>query len=135
MGKTENYVIDLLEQLLGPAERGKRFDWAVGDPGPKTGRGQRLPFDAVWEQKAGEDASPSALRWTIDSGRQASRWQVGTNEPSVIGAGAKASRSALLHGGTLWRGTLVDGRRGTVATAHAPSWGGRDARASRALLQ
>jgi len=51
MGKTEDYVLDLLEQLLGPAERGKTFEWAVGDPSPKTGRRRRLPFDAVWEQR------------------------------------------------------------------------------------
>jgi hypothetical protein len=50
MGRTERYVVSLLEQLLGPAERGKRFEWAVGDISPKTGRAARLPFDAVWEE-------------------------------------------------------------------------------------
>jgi hypothetical protein len=51
MGRTERYVVSLLEQLLGPAERGKRFEWAVGDISPKTGRAARLPFDAVWEAR------------------------------------------------------------------------------------
>jgi hypothetical protein len=49
MGRTERYVVGLLEQLLGPAARGKRFEWAVGDISPRTGRAARLPFDAVWE--------------------------------------------------------------------------------------
>jgi very-short-patch-repair endonuclease len=51
MGRTERYVLDLVEQILGPAERGKRFEWALGDPSRKTGRQARLPFDAVWEQR------------------------------------------------------------------------------------
>lgn len=51
MGRTERYVLDLVEQILGPAERGKRFEWALGDPSPKTGRQARLPFDAVWEHR------------------------------------------------------------------------------------
>jgi hypothetical protein len=51
MGRTERYVVSLLEQLLGPAERGKRFEWATGDTSPKTGRARRLPFDAVWEER------------------------------------------------------------------------------------
>ena len=51
MGRTENYVIGLLERRLGSAERGKRFDWALGDESPKTQRRARLPFDAVWETR------------------------------------------------------------------------------------
>jgi hypothetical protein len=51
MGRTEKYVVDLLEQTLGPAERGKRFDWAVGNVSSKTKRAVRLPFDAVWENR------------------------------------------------------------------------------------
>jgi hypothetical protein len=51
MGRTEAYVVGLLEQLLGPAERGKRFDWARGDRSPKTGCAAMRPFDAVWEQR------------------------------------------------------------------------------------
>lgn len=49
MGRTESYVVALLERLLGPVERGKRFDWARGDASPRTGRRAMLPFDAVWE--------------------------------------------------------------------------------------
>ena len=51
MGRTATYVIGLLEQLLGPTEREKRFPWALGDPSPITGRAARLPFDAVWESR------------------------------------------------------------------------------------
>lgn len=50
MGAIENYVIGILEEILGePAKREQRFAWAVGDPSLKTGRSVRLPFDAVWE--------------------------------------------------------------------------------------
>lgn len=49
MGRIANYVIDLLEEILGEkAEREKRFLWAVGDVSQKTGRHAELPFDAVW---------------------------------------------------------------------------------------
>jgi hypothetical protein len=49
MGRVADYVIELLEEILGePAEREKRFSWAVGDLSPKTGRQVELPFDAVW---------------------------------------------------------------------------------------
>lgn len=51
MGKTERYLVTLLETILGPADRTKRFAWAVGDPSPKTGRVAKLPFDAVWERR------------------------------------------------------------------------------------
>jgi hypothetical protein len=51
MGHTESYVVALLERLLGPVERGKRYDWARGDASPRTGRSAMLPFDAVWEQR------------------------------------------------------------------------------------
>lgn len=49
MGKTAKYVLDLIEQILGPAEREKRFDWARGDLSPRTKRALPLPFDAAWE--------------------------------------------------------------------------------------
>ncbi len=52
MGRTESYVVALLERLLGPVERGKRYDWARGDASPKTGRRMMLPFDAVWEVRS-----------------------------------------------------------------------------------
>jgi hypothetical protein len=48
MGRTETYVIGLLEDLLGPKDAIDRFDWALGDLSPRTGRAVRLPFDAVW---------------------------------------------------------------------------------------
>lgn len=51
MGRTETYVVSLLERLLGPVERGKRYEWARGDASPRTGRSAMLPFDAVWEQR------------------------------------------------------------------------------------
>jgi len=52
MGATAAYVVDLLGEILGETpEREKRFDWAVGDVSPKTGRAVLLPFDAVWEQR------------------------------------------------------------------------------------
>ena len=53
MGAVATYVITLLAEILEEEpEREKRFDWAVGDPSPKTGRSVRLPFDAVWESRA-----------------------------------------------------------------------------------
>jgi hypothetical protein len=51
MGRTESYVVSLLERLLGPVERGKRYTWARGDASPTTGRSAMLPFDAVWERR------------------------------------------------------------------------------------
>ena len=51
MGRTEQYVVGLLEQLLGPRDHTNRFDWAVGDVSPATGRAVELPFDAVWERR------------------------------------------------------------------------------------
>lgn len=49
MGRVADYVIDLLEEILGEkAEREKRFPWAVGDLSERTGRRAQLPFDAVW---------------------------------------------------------------------------------------
>ncbi len=51
MGRTESYVVSLLERLLGPCERGKRYPWARGDASPRSGRSATLPFDAVWEQR------------------------------------------------------------------------------------
>jgi hypothetical protein len=51
MGRTANHVIGLLEQILGPAEKEKRFPWARGDPSPKTGRQVELPFDAFWRTR------------------------------------------------------------------------------------
>src|SRR5262245_10821555 len=51
MPRTERYVVGLLEGLLGPAERGKRFAWALGDVSAKTGRAVRLPFHAVSEAR------------------------------------------------------------------------------------
>ena len=46
----QRYITGLLEQLLGPAEHEKRFDWARGDS-RTGGRGVPLPFDAVWENR------------------------------------------------------------------------------------
>lgn len=51
MRRTEKYVVGLLERLLGPAERDKRYSWAVGDVSGRTGRAVALPFDAVWEER------------------------------------------------------------------------------------
>ena len=48
MGKIARYVLEIVDSLLGPGQREKRFDWALGDISPKTGRAARLPFDAVW---------------------------------------------------------------------------------------
>jgi hypothetical protein len=43
VGRTEKYVVGLLERILGPAERGsKRFEWARGDVSPRTRRAIRL---------------------------------------------------------------------------------------------
>ena len=49
MGRTEQYVLSLVERIVGPGERGKRFDWARGDVSPVTGLSLPLPFDRVWE--------------------------------------------------------------------------------------
>lgn len=52
MGRVADYVIALLEELLGEtAERERRFPWALGDASPKTGRQTKLPFDAVWPSR------------------------------------------------------------------------------------
>ena len=51
MGKTADYVLDVIEQMLGQAEREKRFDWALGDVSQTTKRALPLPFDAVWEDR------------------------------------------------------------------------------------
>jgi hypothetical protein len=52
MGRIADYVIDLLEEILGEtAVREKRFPWALGDPSQKTGHAVRLPFDAVWSSR------------------------------------------------------------------------------------
>jgi hypothetical protein len=52
VGQIENYVIELLEEVLGEAaEREKRFPWATGDPSAKTGRRVQLPFDAIWPDR------------------------------------------------------------------------------------
>jgi hypothetical protein len=51
VGRTEKYVVGLLETLLGPSDRVRRFAWACGDVSPKTGRKAMLPFDAVWEAR------------------------------------------------------------------------------------
>jgi hypothetical protein len=49
LGRVADYVIELLEEILGEAaEREKRFPWATGDPSSRTGRSAQLPFDAVW---------------------------------------------------------------------------------------
>lgn len=47
-GRVAPYLIDLLEEMLGPAKRETRFDWCRGDPSPKRPRGTMLPFDACW---------------------------------------------------------------------------------------
>jgi hypothetical protein len=52
VGRVEDYVIELIEELLGEAaEREKRFPWATGDSSPKTGRRVELPFDAAWPRR------------------------------------------------------------------------------------
>jgi very-short-patch-repair endonuclease len=51
MGKTAGYVIELLQEILGPCVREMRFPWAVGDVSPTTKRAVPLPFDAVWEKR------------------------------------------------------------------------------------
>jgi hypothetical protein len=51
MGKTAQYVLGLIDTLLGAGEREKCFDWARGDPSPKTKRTKKLPFDSVWEAR------------------------------------------------------------------------------------
>jgi hypothetical protein len=50
MGRIETYVIGVLEEILGQKDEKNRFDWAVGDKSPKTGRCVQLPFDGVWER-------------------------------------------------------------------------------------
>lgn len=50
-GKTAQYVLGLVDTLLGKGEREKRFAWCVGDKSAKTGRSVELPFDAVWESR------------------------------------------------------------------------------------
>lgn len=47
--EAQQYVTNLLEDLMGPAEIEKRFDWARGDSRDPNRRGVPLPFDAVWE--------------------------------------------------------------------------------------
>jgi len=49
--RTEKYVIGLLEELLGPAVKGKRWPWALGDVSERTGRAVELPFDAYWPDR------------------------------------------------------------------------------------
>lgn len=50
MGATEDHVISLCEQILGPARRRATFNWAQGDVSATTGRTRALPFDAAWDQ-------------------------------------------------------------------------------------
>ncbi len=47
----QRYVTELLVEILGPAEKEKRFDWCRGDARSPGGRGIALPFDAVWESR------------------------------------------------------------------------------------
>jgi hypothetical protein len=49
--EAQRYETGLLEELLGPAEVEKRFDWARGDSRDPSRPGVPLPFDAVWEQR------------------------------------------------------------------------------------
>jgi hypothetical protein len=49
--EAQHYVTDLLEELLGLAEKEKRFDWARGDSRTPGRPGVPLPFDAVWESR------------------------------------------------------------------------------------
>ncbi len=52
MGSTADYVIKLVEEVIGEkAAREQRFPWAQGDPSPHTKRAAMLPFDAVWESR------------------------------------------------------------------------------------
>jgi hypothetical protein len=52
VGSDEDYVLDLLDELLGTqASRQHRFDWLLGDPG-QTGRRVRLPVDGYWPSRA-----------------------------------------------------------------------------------
>jgi hypothetical protein len=46
----EHYILDLCDQLLGPSERQKRFDWLTGDPSLTTGKKTRLPLDGYWDK-------------------------------------------------------------------------------------
>lgn len=50
-GSDENYVLDLLDELVGsPASRQHRFNWLLGDPG-HTGQRVRLPVDGYWPSR------------------------------------------------------------------------------------
>jgi very-short-patch-repair endonuclease len=49
--KAQMYVTGLLTELLGSAEKEKRFDWCRGDSRDQTRHGRTLPFDAVWEAR------------------------------------------------------------------------------------
>lgn len=49
--EAQRYLTSLLEELLGPAEIEKRFDWARGDSRDPGRPGVPLPFDAVWEHR------------------------------------------------------------------------------------
>ncbi len=49
-GDVQRYVTELLQELLGPAEIEKRFDWCRGDS-RSGGPGVPLPYDAVWEER------------------------------------------------------------------------------------
>jgi very-short-patch-repair endonuclease len=52
MGRVADYVIDLLDEIVGePCQRERRFPWALGDVSEKTNRRVELPFDAVWESR------------------------------------------------------------------------------------
>ena len=47
-----DYVIGIFADVLNDKpEREKRYEWAVGDPSPKTKLRARLPFDAVWQSR------------------------------------------------------------------------------------
>ncbi|MEO9249329.1 hypothetical protein ABDK96_16755 [Citricoccus nitrophenolicus] len=47
--RDEHYILDLCDQLLGPGEQQKRFDWLTGDPSLTTGKKTRLPLDGYWD--------------------------------------------------------------------------------------
>jgi hypothetical protein len=68
MGKTERYVVSLLEQLLGPCERGKRFATLLkpraGIPEPseeasREARAGRAPTRPAGPRTAAPSLSPS----------------------------------------------------------------------------
>src|SRR5262245_43257350 len=49
MGRTENYIVELLKEILAEEpKRHVRFHWATGDVSAKTKRALPLPFDTVW---------------------------------------------------------------------------------------